>query len=56
MQLTGSAQAADAPEELVEEGHLCYHCQVPLLIADPAIAERRLRGRAGQLRGRLEAD
>lgn len=44
-------QAAQLPDSVVDEGHRCFSCGVPLEIADQVVAHRRVAARQGQVRG-----
>ena len=42
-------RSAELPDKLVDEGHRCYSCNVPLEITDPTFIPRRQMEWKGQL-------
>lgn len=46
-------QTAEAPEGIVAHGLQCYQCNVPVIIADPVVAARRVRASQSQVHGMI---
>ncbi len=40
---------ADAPDKIVDDGEICYHCEVPLVIASPEAAAQREKSKQNKL-------